>query len=281
MKTEVIDKVIGGDAQRMPSVIVKGTRFSIDLNNHQLIQWFDQDNVIRIADLKLVNDGFLLMYDPLTRNTFKGSAAEKATRTDLWLIKLPPRSRLDPYWWEKNAAFKGEYLEIHPATQEAVLKSGADSTPQTIRITDKDLELAEELGVIKPKHNPFALYREPIVLEDIRERDPGLLPVIAVQGTLFQINIERLRLEEVDNPVNRIDLETVDRSGEDFLFWYDAQTKNLFDGDWREMLARKDVTFCKLSGCFRFDKERDAHVYLRRPDAEPVANALHSRRYKH
>jgi hypothetical protein len=105
-----------GHPDQLPEITIHGTVFIVDIDNWELRERSNHANKLslRDRDVKLVADGFELLYDPVRKNVFKGTENEKNSRPDLIALKLPSRSRLDPVWWKEKYEPPGPYIEWNP-----------------------------------------------------------------------------------------------------------------------------------------------------------------------
>jgi hypothetical protein len=105
-----------GHPDQLPEITIQGTIFIVDIDNWQLRERRNHSNVIsfRDKDVKLVMDGFELLYDPIRKNVFNGAENERTSRPDLIPIKIPSRSKLDPVWWKEKYEPPGPYIEWNP-----------------------------------------------------------------------------------------------------------------------------------------------------------------------
>lgn len=116
--TEIISAVRPDTAQEsglrlLPILRIHDTDFYVDLEKLEFRQVDNPKNAISFHD---VHDHWTytsVLYDPQTKNVFRGSEIERNTRPDVILVQLPARTQLDPQYWAERVAERAreEYLK--------------------------------------------------------------------------------------------------------------------------------------------------------------------------
>ena len=102
--TEIISAVRPDTAQEtglrlLPILRIHDTDFYVDLEKLEFRQVDNSKNAISFRD---VHDHWTytsVLYDPQTKNVFRGSEMERNGRPDLVLVQLPARTQLDAQYW--------------------------------------------------------------------------------------------------------------------------------------------------------------------------------------
>ena len=82
--------------RELPSILIHGVEFTIDLYHDELRDVTNPFNIILFIELKEKRSGYSFCFDPQTRNVFQGDRDEYDERLDLRIIDLPSMQELDP-----------------------------------------------------------------------------------------------------------------------------------------------------------------------------------------
>ncbi|NOT76992.1 MAG: hypothetical protein HOP08_18875 [Cyclobacteriaceae bacterium] len=83
------------ESRILPILRIHDTDFHVDLEKLEFRQVDNDKNTISFYDVHDSGDHTEVMYDPKTKNAFKGSWGEMSQREDLVLVKMPPAIELD------------------------------------------------------------------------------------------------------------------------------------------------------------------------------------------
>lgn len=96
----VIDRngqVIDVESNRLPTIKIDSADFIVDMRRNEFRQADRPDNRISLDELFPVGPRHIgFFFDPRTKNVFKGTMDEKASRIGVKLIELPPLAIMDP-----------------------------------------------------------------------------------------------------------------------------------------------------------------------------------------
>lgn len=82
--------------RELPKINIGGTEFFIDLRLDEFRQVANPFNRIHFDMMFESVDGYLIQFDPITKNAFEGSEAEFGHRQDLITVELPSLEKMDP-----------------------------------------------------------------------------------------------------------------------------------------------------------------------------------------
>lgn len=88
----------GRHARELPRIDIGGTQFYLDLRLNEFRECENFMNRLNLSDLNEIEGGYLLCFDPNTKNYFDGNKEEFDQRKDvdlLW-VKLPTLQEMDP-----------------------------------------------------------------------------------------------------------------------------------------------------------------------------------------
>lgn len=86
--------------RQLPTIYFEGTRFYIDLRLEEFRQADCPFNSISFDNLVEQDDGYLLFYDTVAKNMFKGNSFPQNDEKTLKVIPIPPLAELDPDGFE-------------------------------------------------------------------------------------------------------------------------------------------------------------------------------------
>lgn len=72
------------------------------------------------------------------------------------------------------------------------------------------------------------------------------LPIINIAGTDFFIDLRRMELREIANPVNRITFYDLREDGDHLLLLYDTRTRNAYHGPGRKLTECNKLKIIRL-----------------------------------
>lgn len=109
-----------GGLRLLPILRIHDTDFYVDLEKLEFRQVDNAKNAISFHD---VHDNWTftsVLYDPQTKNVFRGSEAERSGRPDVVLVQLPARTQLDTQYWADRVAenAREEYLKARKNREE-------------------------------------------------------------------------------------------------------------------------------------------------------------------
>lgn len=88
-------------ARELPKISIGGTEFYLDLRLWEFRDVDDFMNRINIDDLFDTETGFVLCFDPITKNLFQGTEEEyQQLKDSLKIIELPSLGELDAIGWK-------------------------------------------------------------------------------------------------------------------------------------------------------------------------------------
>lgn len=145
----------------LPILRIHDTDFYVDLEKLEFRQVDNEKNTISFHDVQDNGTHTQLMYDPTTKNAFKGTWAEMSKREDLVLIKLPPAIELDTQYVAdqlvKNLREK-YHGGIRRTDDDGNIKWSREQPP-IVRIYDTDFYLdlnKKEFRQVSNETNSFA-----------------------------------------------------------------------------------------------------------------------------
>lgn len=101
------------------------------------------------------------------------------------------------------------------------------------------------------------------------------LPKIDFAGTLFYIDLRLNEFREVNNFMNRIDIDSLYETDQGFKCWYDPTSKNIFQGSEGEFVHRqKDLQLLQLPALDKMDPVGFTEYVDRWVESNPIMNAL-------
>ncbi|MDB5229221.1 MAG: hypothetical protein JWN76_26 [Chitinophagaceae bacterium] len=87
--------------RELPKIEIGGVDFYIDLRLNEFRQVHNFMNRFSIDDLYETEKGFLLCFDPQTKNLFNGTMQEYDSRKDLLELELPMLKQMDPVGFKR------------------------------------------------------------------------------------------------------------------------------------------------------------------------------------
>jgi hypothetical protein len=119
--------------RELPKIDIGGTQFFIDLRLDEFRQVANPFNRIHFDMMFESVDGFLIQFDPKTKNAFEGSEAEFGHRQDLITVELPSLEKMDPVGFRNMVDRWKEDNPIQNAliNQLAVVVHNRESPKQT------------------------------------------------------------------------------------------------------------------------------------------------------
>ena len=113
----------GREARKLPKIKIAGVEFYLDL---RLNEFREADNFMNRLDLNSlidVGEGYLVCFDPNTKNIFSGSIDEFDLRkdADLVWVKLPMLKEMDPdgFKWLMQEFREGSPITVRPHQSKA------------------------------------------------------------------------------------------------------------------------------------------------------------------
>ncbi len=113
----------GRQARELPRIDVGGIQFYLDLRLNELRECTNFLNRLNLDNLNEIEGGYLVCFDPNTKNYFEGSKEEFDHRKDvdlLW-VKLPTLQQMDPlgFEWLMQEFREGSPITVRPHQSKA------------------------------------------------------------------------------------------------------------------------------------------------------------------
>lgn len=116
--------------RELPKIDIGGTDFYLDLRLNEFRQVENFMNRISLDEIYETATGYGILYDPLTKNFFKGDGEEYHHRKDLMNVQLPSLEQMDPVGfkslvngWKENNPILTALIEAMPVRRENDTKS--------------------------------------------------------------------------------------------------------------------------------------------------------------
>jgi hypothetical protein len=116
--------------RELPKIDIGGTDFYLDLRLNEFRQVENFMNRISLDEIYETATGYGILYDPLSKNFFKGDGEEYHQRKDLMNVQLPSLEQMDPVGfkslvngWKENNPILTALIEAMPVRRENDTKS--------------------------------------------------------------------------------------------------------------------------------------------------------------
>jgi hypothetical protein len=132
-------------ARELPKIDIGGTEFYLDLRLWEFRDVDDFMNRINIDDLFDTETGFVLCFDPSTKNLFQGTEEEyQQLKDSLKIIELPSLGELDAIGWK---AYVETWKEENP-----VLSAMIEEMPEIINQMPHPLQKGVRVEDLLPQN---------------------------------------------------------------------------------------------------------------------------------
>ena len=125
-------------ARELPKIEIGGTNFYLDLRLNELRECDNFMNRMNLNDLNEIEGGYLVCFDPNTKNYFEGSQEEFTQRkdTDLVWVQLPSLQEMDPlgFRWLMQEFGEGSPITVRPHMSKAARENESN---QLEKVLDK------------------------------------------------------------------------------------------------------------------------------------------------
>jgi hypothetical protein len=110
-------------ARELPKIDIGNTKFYLDLRLNEFREMEDFSNRISLNKLEEFDDGYLIIFDTVSKNIFNGSEAELYKRKDedlLW-VTLPSIEQMDPlgFKWLIDEYRQGTAIAVNQQESKA------------------------------------------------------------------------------------------------------------------------------------------------------------------
>jgi hypothetical protein len=112
------------ELKKLPILRIHETDYYVDMSKLEFRQVDDAKNAISFRDVKDHGSHTSVVYDPLTKNVFKGTWTQLGNRPDVLVVRLPSAIELDTQYIADRLQLelRRKYLETRNA-REAELKN--------------------------------------------------------------------------------------------------------------------------------------------------------------